>query len=192
MQYVGDSYGPLDSERITFMEEIRKENIDEISINNRVHITHVHIGTGGYCAKLSGNDIAFFKKFDEAGNKIVELAESLDKKEAEIKSNQKEDAGEIISTEFSESVKIRIEFSQEAGKIMDSVLGEGATRSFFHDVYEVNPDFCPDVECFEDFFDSLVPVVERLYSHKMKLEKMASMERMAKYQPRDYKRPAGK
>lgn len=39
-----------------------------------------------------------------------------------------------------------------------------------------------------DFWDSLIPVIERLSEHKIKLEKLASKKRMAKYQPQDHKK----
>lgn len=44
------------------------------------------------------------------------------------------------------------------------------------------------MECFFDFWDSLIPVIERLSEHKIKLEKLASKKRMAKYQPQDHKK----
>ena len=75
---------------------------------------------------------------------------------------------------------------------MDSVFCEGTTRKFFGDVYAVIPDFRPDLECFLDFWDSLIPVIERLSEHKVKLEKLASKRRMAKYVPQDHKRKGAK
>jgi len=81
-----------------------------------------------------------------------------------------------------------ISLSEEAANVMNSVLGEGATRKFFRDVYKEIPDFLPDVECFLDFFDSLIPVIEKLTGHKEKLEKLASKRRMSKYKPQDYKK----
>lgn len=72
------------------------------------------------------------------------------------------------------------------------MLGSGSTRKFFSDVYESIPDFMPDIEAFMDFWDSLIPVIEKLSDHKVKLEKLASRRRMEKYQPQDHKKPQRK
>ncbi len=80
-------------------------------------------------------------------------------------------------------------FSEKSAGIMDGVFGEGTTRKYFGDIYEAIPDFCPDLECFLDYWNSLIPVIERLSDHKVKLEKLASKQRMAKYQPQDHKKP---
>ena len=92
----------------------------------------------------------------------------------------------------SEKIAVRREFSEKATAIMDGVFGEGTTRKYFGDIYAVIPDFCPDLECFLDFWDSLIPVIERLSDHKVKLEKLASKQRMSKYQPQDHKKPQRK
>lgn len=47
-------------------------------------------------------------------------------------------------------------------------------------------------EVREDFWDSLIPVIERLSDHKVKLEKLASKAHMDKYMPWDYKKPSAK
>ena len=84
------------------------------------------------------------------------------------------------------------EFAVQAEQIMDSVFGEGTTKKFFGDVYEVIPNFVPSEESFMDFFDALNPIIERLSEHKVKLEKLASQKRMSKYQPQDHKKPQKK
>lgn len=168
------------------IEEMKIENVstEEIRIENRVQLTKVYVGGGEDFIVVSGNDISIVDRFIAAGNKIISLANEMDKKIGAESGQEQEDNFASIS----ESIKIRKEFSEKATQEMDNVFGAGATRKFFGDVYAVIPEFMPDVECFMDFFDSLIPVVERMSEHKVKLEKLASQKRMSKYQPQDHKR----
>ena len=158
--------------------KIEKSETEEIRIDNRVTLTKVYVGGGDDYIVVSGNDISIIDRFLSAGEELEALAAELDKKESEDGEN-----------DYKKEMEVRREFSEKATKIMDGVFGEGTTRKFFGDVYEVIPNFQPDAECFLDFWDSLIPVIERLSEHKVKLEKLASKQRMGKYQPQDHKRP---
>ena len=165
---------------VEIKEEVKNKNTttEEIRIDNRVMLTKVYVGGGDDYIVVSGNDISIIDRFLAAGEELEILSEELDKKESNI--------GE---DDHKKEMEIRLEFSKKAAKIMDDVFGDGTTRKFFGDVYDVIPNFQPDAECFIDFWDSLIPVIERLSEHKVKLEKMASKQRMAKYVPQDHKRP---
>lgn len=163
------------------MENEVKPQIDEMRADNRVQITKVYLGGGSDFICVSGNDISVIDRFVDAGNRLEALAEEMKKTVSEDK--ERDTAKEIEE---------RKEFSQKATEIMDGVFGEGTTRKFFGDVYAVIPNFQPDLECFLDFWDSLIPVIERLSEHKIKLEKLASKQRMAKYKPQDHKKPSAK
>lgn len=170
-----------DLERMLSMAEIEEINIEknqeEMRINNRVQITKVYVGGGDDYIVVSGNDISIFDRFRAAGEKLETLANEMEKKESEIDEKN-----------YQKQIEERKHFSDNAKEIMDGVFGEGTTRKFFGDVYAEIPDFQPDLECFLDFWDSLIPIIERLSEHKIKLEKLASKQRMARYQPKDYKR----
>lgn len=161
--------------------KIEKTEAKEMRIDNRVQLTKVYVGGGDDFIVVSGNDISIIDRFLVAGEELESLAVELDKKES--------DTGE---DDYKKEMEIRREFSEKATAIMDGVFGEGTTRKFFGDVYAVIPNFQPDAECFVDFWDSLIPVIERLSEHKIKLEKLASKQRMAKYQPQDHKRKGSK
>lgn len=161
--------------------KIEKTEAEEMRIYNRVQLTKVYVGGGNDYIVVSGNDISIIDRFIAAGEELEVLAEELDKKESE--------AGE---NDYKKEIEIRKEFSEKATEIMDSVFGEGTTQKFFGDVYSEIPNFQPDAECFIDFWDSLIPVIERLSEHKIKLEKLASKQRVAKYQPQDHKRKGTK
>ena len=159
------------------IENEQKPQIEEMRADNRVQITKVYIGGGDDFIHVSGNDISIIDRFLDAGEKLETLAAEMEKKSPE---------GE--ERDIAKEIEEHKEFSDKAAEIMDGVFGEGTTRKFFGDVYAVIPNFQPDLECFLDFWDSLIPVIERLSEHKIKLEKLASKQRMAKYQPQDHKR----
>ncbi len=154
--------------------EIKGSNMDEIKAENRVRLTRVTFSNGEHIT-VSGNDISIIERFKKAGDDLEALADRTEEKDSKELS-------------LDEKIALRKEFSEEAEKIMDAALGGGTTRKYFGDVYEDIPEFKPDVECFFDFWDSLIPVIERLSEHKIKLEKLASKKRMAKYQPQDHKK----
>lgn len=157
--------------------KIEKTEAEEMRIDNRVQLTKVYVGCGDDFIVISGNDISVFDRFRAAGDKLETLVAEMEKKESEIDEN-----------DYQKQINERRSFSEKAAEIMDNVFGDGTTRKFFGDVYAVIPDFQPDLECFLDFWDSLIPVMERMSEHKIKLEKLASKQRMAKYQPQDHKR----
>lgn len=154
--------------------KVDSENREKFFAENHVWLTEVTFCNGDKIT-VSGNDISIIERFQDAGEELEKLADEMGEKDTEDKSTK-------------EKIKDRREFSEKATEIMDGVFGNGTTRKFFGDVYEVIPDFRPDVECFLDFWNSLIPVIERLSEHKIKLEKLASKQRMSKYQPQDHKR----
>lgn len=163
------------------LENEQKPQIEEMRIDNRVMLTKVYVGGGDDYIVVSGNDISIIDRFLDAGNKLEELAEEMEK-----------NAPEGEERDIAKEIEERKEFSDRASAIMDAVFGGGTTRKFFGDVYAVIPNFQPDLECFLDFWDSLIPVIERLSEHKIKLEKLASKKRMAKYHPQDHKKTSAK
>lgn len=155
--------------------KIEKNEAEEMRIDNRVQITKVYVGGGDDFIVVSGNDISIIDRFLAAGSQLETLASDMEKSETD-------------ENDYEKQMEERKRFSDRAAKIMDGVFGDGTTRKFFGDVYAVIPNFQPDLECFIDFWDSLIPVIERLSEHKVKLEKLASKKRMEKYQPQDHKR----
>lgn len=167
------------------MEEIEEMKLetnkaDEMKAENRVWLTKVTFSNGDFIT-VSGNDISIIERFLDAGERLESLANEMEKKESGI--------GE---KDYRKAIEERKQFSEKATEIMDGVFGEKTTRKFFGDVYAVIPNFQPDVECFMDFWDSLIPVIERLSEHKVKLEKLASKQRMAKYITQDHKKKGQK
>lgn len=174
------------------MAEVEKtgnedKNIEEMRIDNRVQLTKVYVGNGDEFIVVSGNDASIYLKFVNARKQFLSLADDLEDEELGIKEKYKSD--EEISEEDEEKLLILYrEFSEKSEKIMDGVFGKGTTMKFWGDVYAVIPDFVPKIEAWMDYFDSLIPVVERLFDHSERLEKLSSIKRMNKYQPQDHRR----
>lgn len=172
------------------IEEMKVENaaMDEIRVENRVQLTKVYFGSGDNYIVISGNDASIYMKFVKARRKFTELANELDDKELAIRDKYKGKADEEMSDEDEEKIlELYRNLYEESKSIMDGVFGEGTTEKFWADVFEVIPGFIPKPEAWEDYFDSLIPVVERLYEHSERLEKLSSMKRMGKYQLQDHK-----
>lgn len=164
------------------IEEMKiKKTQEEMQIDNRVTLTKVYVGGGNDFIVVSGNDISIYDRFQLAGDELEALIAEMEQKESE---NGDKDIKKVIEA--------RKHFSEKATEIMDGVFGEGTTRKFFGDVYAAIPNFQPDAECFIDFWDALIPVIEKLSDHKAKLEKLASKQRMAKYVPQDHKKSVRK
>lgn len=166
------------------MAEIEEMNLDaennkieELKVSNDVIITRV-VFDNGSCIYVSGNDVSVIGRFLKAGNELEELGKEEDKIKDEYSEN-----------DYEEAVEVRINISKRASEIMDGVFGEGTTDKYFGDVREFIPTFAPDVECFLGYWDSFIPLIERMMGHK---EKLASKRRMAKYQPQDHKRKGTK
>lgn len=172
---------------------IEKTEMEEMRIDNRVQLTRVFVGGGGDFIVVSGNDISIIDRFQDAGDKMMKIADDMEKAVEEIKKKYgDEENPDLESSDRQKIIEIQKDFSVKATEIMDGVFGKGTTRKFFGDVYAVIPDFLPSEECFLDFFDSLIPVIERLSKHRVKLEKLASKKRMDKYQPHDFKKKGSK
>lgn len=173
--------------------KIEKTEVEEMRIDNHVRLTKVYFGSGDDFVVISGNDASIYLKFVNARKKFMSLADGLEEEELRIrdKYSGKEDV-EISDEDEEKFLGLYKKLSDEATKIMDGVFGEGTTRKFWKDVYDVIPDYIPKIEAWMDYFDSLIPVVEKLSDHSQRLEKLSSMKRMGKYQPQDHKRKGAK
>lgn len=167
-----------------------KPQIDEMRVDNRVCLTKVFFGNDNdNFIVISGNDASIYLKFVNARKKFMLLADDLDSRELEIREKYKgKDEAEIADEDIEKILGFYKDFFDASEKIMDGVFGEGTTRKFWKDVFDVIPDYVPTQEAWMDYFDALIPVAEKLSDHTERLEKLSSMKRMAKYQPQDHKR----
>lgn len=176
------------------MEEImmNNTNMEEMRVDNQVRLTKVHFGSGDDYIVVSGNDASLYKDFLDARDKFLLMAKDLEEKEKDIKGKYSGGSTDFTREDEDKIYGLKVTLAEETAKIMDGIFGEGTTRKFWGDVYAARPNFIPDVEAIMDYFDALSPVIERMTNHKVDLVNLASKQRMAKYQPRDYKKPQNK
>ena len=151
--------------------------VDEITLNKH-----------GDKIQISADDASLFDRFANGYDRIVKMADEMpDKLEAvekEFEGKEDSDIPKAVSMS-----RARVEFCEKAIKIIDEIFGEGTAKKSFRDGYEAIPDFLPDEDMFIAFFEKMTPIMEDIFDRKMKRQEKASKARMAKYQPRDYKKP---
>lgn len=154
--------------------------VDEITLNK--HDDKIEI---------SADDASLFDRFANGYDSIMKMVDEVPSKidSAEKEYAEKEDSD--IQKAVSVS-RVRVEFCQEAIKIIDEIFGEGTAKKSFRDGYETIPDFLPDEDMFIAFFEKMTPIMEDIFDRKMKRQEKASKARMAKYQPQDHKKPQRK
>lgn len=117
---------------------------------------------GDYVAVPLGND-AFFDCFAQGCKQIDGLAGGICNKLKKIERKYKKLKGfEATLKKIEETAKVNVQFSQNATAIIDNIFGEGTVRKYFRKLYEEDPDFMPNVECFTDFLDQITPVMQKL------------------------------
>lgn len=157
---------------------------------SEVNVVRIELNDQGDYVAVSTDDATLFDRFVAGNKRIIELADSVPRKLEEIENQYegKEDFSSIMEKTVAIS-RVNVDFSKDAAAVIDGILGEGAVRKRFRSVYEEIPGFLPDAECFIAFLDEMTPIMEELFHRKMERQKAASKARMAKYKPRDHKRP---
>ncbi len=135
-------------------------------------------------AKMFDNFASGFKRIielsDEATNKIIEIAQ-------EGSETANADADETNIDRAVAKCKVNVQFSEEAVRITESIFGKDVLKKYFADIYRELPDFLPDADCILDFYEKISPVMENLFSQKLKARADYRKKQMAKYKPRNYK-----
>lgn len=160
---------------------------------NEVQITRIELNENGEYASVSTDDPTLFDRFASGYKKIIEIAEAVPAKldEIEKKYGESKDFDSTINKTL-EMSHINVDFSKEAVNIVDGIFGSDTIKKYFRNCYEEIPDFVPDVECFVDFLEKVTPLMEKLFNRKIEDQNKRSKERMAKYQPQDFKKPRKK
>lgn len=109
-----------------------------------------------------GNN-AFFDCFAQGCKQIEGLARGACNKLKKIERKYKKlEDFELDLKRIEETAKVNIQFSINATAIIDNIFGEGTVRKYFRKLYEEDPDFMPNVECFTDFLNQITPVMQKL------------------------------
>lgn len=141
---------------------------------------------------VSADDSALFDRFSAGSKRIFDLVDHLPAKLEEIEKryNGKEDLSDVMEKTL-EISEVNVDFSKEVTDVVDGIFGEGTLKKYFRRIYDEIPEFLPDANCVIDFLEQIIPVMEELFNRKIERQRAASRERMAKYQPQDFKKPSG-
>lgn len=158
---------------------------------NEAKIIKIELNDKGDYTVISPDDSLLFDKFVAGYKRIVELSDEIPAKLDKIEQKyENDDTFNSVINKTVEMSKVNVAFSNEAIAIMDGIFGAETIRKYFRDCYEEIPDFIPDVDCFVDFLDKIIPEMEKIFNRKIENQRKKSKERMAKYQPQDHRRSA--
>ena len=112
-------------------------------------------------------------------DRFAELLQWLEKKEADLREQEKnskdyavrDENGDIVDVDVDEFIKcssLRTETCKEVVERIDGIFGENTLRKYFRKFYEINPGFVPDDECIYDFLDEMTPILNELFSEREK------------------------
>lgn len=151
------------------------------------NLLKVELNSFGDCIVISADNTRFFDGFAAGYKRIVDLADNVPVKMAEIekKYDNRKDFSSVMDKAV-EMSKVNVDFSREAIGIIDDIFGDGTVKKYFRILYDEIADFLPDADCIIDFFEQITPVVETLFGRKIERQKEASNARMSKYKPHDH------
>ena len=168
-------------------------DIEKIKKEDSVRLQKIELNDVGDCIVLSADDPQLFDRFAAGFNRIMDMAEDVPGKLADIEKQYaaKKDFKSVIEKTVA-MAKVNVKFSEDSVEAIDGIFGEGTVRKYFADVYREIPDFMPDADSIIDFMESIVPTLEKMFSRKVETRTAASKARMAKYQPQDHKKSASR
>ncbi|MBD5521229.1 MAG: hypothetical protein HDR03_08430 [Lachnospiraceae bacterium] len=116
---------------------------------------HIDISTG---------DMELFDRFQETYKQIADAAKDIPRRCQEI------DKVRVISghgNKIVEKIMIKVRFYEESAEKIDNIFGQGTLKKYFNKLYKEVPDFMPGAECFIDFYDKMLPVLEELFGRRV-------------------------
>ena len=159
--------------------------MDNLKVKCNVGLLKIDLNDSGDYTVVSVDDETFFERFSEYYKNILEKADDLDKRYAELDEKYKDDNSE----QAVQKMKERRKFSEYSAQLIDSVFGKDTVKKYFKEIYDEIPDFVPSAECVLSFLEQVTPGIEKLFNKTIIDRDKASRERMAKYKPQDHKKP---
>lgn len=162
---------------------------EKIRLDDSERMVEIELNESGDSIVISAESATLFDRFVSGYKSIYDLADSIQSKVKEVE--KKYEGKEDFSSQIEKTVeisRINVDFSKGAVRIIDSIFGEGTIGKYFKAMYDKMPDFVPDAYCIIEFFEKIVPVVERVFDRHIERRNSEHMARMAKYKPRDHKR----
>lgn len=149
------------------MSEESKSGLYKIELNDM----------GDYI-EISTTDTVIFDRFVETYRQIAGAAKDLPRRYKEI---EKVRAIPGHENKTVEKIRANVRFYEESVEKIDHVFGQGTLRKYFREHYEKIPDFIPGTECFIDFFERMVPVLENLFGRKVDERDRKAVKSMSQY-----------
>lgn len=138
----------------------------------------IELNNMGDYIEISTADTGLFDRFVETYMQIASAAKDLPRRYREI------DKVRVIPGHESrtvEKIRAKVKFCEESAERIDLVFGQETLRKYFREHYEKIPDFMPGTECLIDFFENMVPVLEKLFGRKVNERDKADIMSMSQY-----------
>lgn len=149
------------------MSEESKSGLYKIELNNM----------GDYI-EISTADTGLFDRFVGTYRQIVNAAKDLPRRYGEIEKVRVIPGHENKTVE---KIRANVRFYEESAEKIDLVFGQGTLKKYFREHYEKIPDFMPRTEYFIDFFEQMVPVLEKLFGRKVDERDKKAVKSMSQY-----------
>ena len=150
-------------------QTVRKTGLIKIELNDK----------GDYIT-ISTDDTTLFDRFIAGYLQIANEAERVLKEHKKIEKKYRGMKGHEIA-KVTDIARLDVAFSEKAIKIIDSIFGEGTLKKYFRKLYNAEPNFLPSAECFTDFFENIMPVMEKLFNRKINQNEKVRIGSMSKY-----------
>lgn len=149
-----------------------------MSKKNDSRLFKIELNDKGDYIDISTADQELFDKFRETYKQIADAAKDLPRRYEEI-DNVRVIPGHENKTV--EKIRAKVRFWEEAAEKIDCIFGQGTLKKYFRSLYEEIPDFMPGTECFIDFYDQMVPALEKLFGCRVDDSEKARIRSMGKY-----------
>lgn len=167
--------------------------ITEKMAGDDIALHRIELNSKGDYILIAGDSPDIYDKFATGYKKLMDEADRIRVQIGQIEKKYEGKNGmDAVMNKTIEISKVNVGFSNMAVQVIDSIFGEGTVRKRFRDVYEEIPEFLPDVGCITNFFEKIIPIMEKIFNRKFEKDEAQRKQRMEKYQPRDYKKPGGR
>ena len=126
---------------------------------------------------ISTADTDLFNRFVAGYRQIADMAEGLPQKYKEIEQRYEQPCVEKTV----DIARANVGFSEAAIKIIDDILGNGTIKKYFSKLYKEVADFMPGTECFIDFYNQMLPILEKLFDRRVDDSEKERIRSMGQY-----------
>lgn len=129
-----------------------------------VKLVKIELNSEGDFVLVPTDDCMLISNLADSYKRILVDREQCEERMSAIRKQYEtgKDTASLIA-ETCEIANVKNEFSENAVKEIDSIFGAGTVKKYFCDLYREIPEFEPDADCIEDFFEQLMTAIEQLY-----------------------------